>query len=496
MQIRKVEGLENLLQSLSLDEEPGKTRHVVYAGHEYVGYPGDDEYSGALDQPIGFWYSPERCQYSTLRRLIFQEFSRTGHPSSDRLADGLVLTFVLMPKTRDVLTEFERVLGSFTSADVSQFVFIPASALIKWKRVDQPPELDLIGLFGHDPFRYEPLDRDLMKKIKYRLERIGIGDLLPAYFDKLFGCIAVYREAQSTRVIDFTRLGFKGPQARDALTLIQNYFDDLSGVLFEDFWQKHMESQYLSAAAGACVLDRASLEALPGTTWLSVFWGFELLSGKGMVSLIKEKRKYMGTLALQVHSFGAELAEAKRRMELELTEHLGPGPHRVYPSLLNFARLVARSRELENRSYVDESFTLLMVAMESLLTTEPDQISKVLSRRAGALLAVSEDKHFEDSVKSVLKLYDARSRFVHQGEAITTDLLKALQEVCRTVFFAAYRSQARFTERDDNNENNWKGKWFTVLDYISACFDAGVTVDSGTASISGALKNQQGRTLS
>jgi hypothetical protein len=81
---------------------------------------------------------------------------------------------------------------------------------------------------------------------------------------------------------------------------------------------------------------------------------------------------------------------------------------------------------------------------------------------------------------------------VHQGETITPDSLKALQEVCRTVFFAACRSQARFTERDED----WKGKWVTVLDYISACFDAGVTVDAGTASISGALKNQRGGTSS
>ena len=149
---------------------------------------------------------------------------------------------------------------------------------------------------------------------------------------------------------------------------------------------------------------------------------------------------------------------------------------------------MARSRELENRGYVDESFTLLMIAMESLLA-ERDSISTTLSRRAGALLAVSEDKHFEDSVKSVLKLYEARSRFVHQGETITPDSLKALQEVCRTVFFAAWRSQARFTEGDEK----WKGKWVTILDYISACFDAGVTIDSGTASISGALKNQRGQ---
>ncbi len=358
---------------------------------------------------------------------------------------------------------------------------------MKWERDGQPPEHDLIGFFGHGPFRYAPLAGDLMEKIKYRFERIGVGALLP-HIEKFFGNIAVYRDPQSTKVIDFTGLGFKGHQSPEVVNLMQYYFDDLSGVLFEDFWQKHLETQYLSVAAGAALLDRASLEALPGTAWLSVFWGFDLLSGKGTISLLEERSRYRDTLAWQVHSFGAELAELKSRMELELTEELGPGPHRVYQSIQDFARLVARSRELQNRGYIEESFTLLMVAMESLLA-ERDSISITLSRRAGALLAVSEDKHFEDSVKSVLKLYDARSRFVHQGEAITPDSLKALQEVCRTVFFAAYRSPARFAERD---ESGWKGKWVAVLDYISACFDAGVIVDSGAATISGALKNQAG----
>ena len=86
---------------------------------------------------------------------------------------------------------------------------------------------------------------------------------------------------------------------------------------------------------------------------------------------------------------------------------------------------MARSRELESRGHVEESFTLLMIAMESLLAKR-DAISTTLSRRAGALLAVSEDKHFEDFVKSVLKLYEAPSWFVHRGEAITPDSLKAL----------------------------------------------------------------------
>jgi len=289
------------------------------------------------------------------------------------------------------------------------------------------------------------------------------------------------------KVIDFTELGLRGHQPPEVVTLIQYYFDDLSSALFEEFWEEHLETQYWGVAAGAGLLDRASLEAVPGTSWLSVFWGFDLLGGKGMMSLITEESHWRDTLSLKVHTLGSDLADVTRRMQVELKD-LGPGPHRVYTSLRNFARLVARSRELQDQGYIEESFTLLMVAMESLLA-ESESISTTVSRRAGALVAISGSKQFVDSAKSVQKLYDARSKFVHEGGAIQPDSLKALREVCETVFFAAYPSQARST-RDERDASSWKVKWVKMLDYIAACFCAGVAVDANAAYDSGAPEGQ------
>ncbi len=356
VQIRKVEGLQSLLESLSLEEVPGTThRYVVYPWDEYSKVPGND---------IGFWHSAEGCQYSTLRRLIAQRFKEIGHPTTDRLIDGLVMAFVLT-RTADLISEFERLLDSFAAADVSQFLLLPASSLLRYIKKDEPPEHEVIGFFGHGPFHYAPLAGGLMEKVKYRFERIGVGGLLPD-IEKFLGCIAVYRDPQGTKVIDFTGLGFKGHQPPEIVALIRSLFDDLAAALFEDFWKKHLETQYLSVAAGATFSTALCWKApSPGTGWLSIFWGFDLLSAKGMISLITEETQCKGVLAIKVHSLGRDLAEAKHRMEVEIKDLAGP--HRVYPSLVNFARLVARSRELQNRSYVEESFTLLMVAMESLL---------------------------------------------------------------------------------------------------------------------------------
>lgn len=479
-QIRRIQGLESLLQSLSIDQAPDKTYHVVYPWSKYSKTPGQD---------ISFWYSGERCQYGTLRRVIFERFNEIGHPTTDELADALVLAFLLMPGTGDALADFEKILKSFTSADVSQYILIPASSLIERLQPDRACEYELIGFFGHGPFEYAPFLHYLKRNVRYRFERIGLGNMSPE-LEKFVGHIALHRVPRSTQIIDFARLGLIMGSPPAVTSLIQYYFDDLADALFETFWKEHLESQQLSVAAGGNLLDRALLEALPGTAWLSIFWGFQLFAARGMISFITETTHFAHTLAMKVHSFGTALAQAQELMKAELAD-LGPGPHGVYPSLLNFGRLVTRSRELQSRGYIEESFTLLMVAMESLLA-DRNLIERTLSRRAAAVLAIAANKSFGDSVKLLLKLYDARSKFVHQGKAIAPELLEALQGVCRTVFFAVYRSQASSACQHEC-EDTWKNKWLDILDYISACFDAGVTVDSKAASFSGALSGDHGQ---
>jgi Apea-like HEPN len=203
-----------------------------------------------------------------------------------------------------------------------------------------------------------------------------------------------------------------------------------------------------------------------------------------MLSFITEETHYRDTLAMRIHSLGAELAKAKVRIELEL----GSAPHHVYPSLQTFMRLVAQSRALRNRNYPQESFTLLMVALESLLV-EGELIGDRLSRRAGAILAASWNRPFKDCVKSVRKLYEARSKFVHEGNAIEVQQLEELQEICRIIFFAACRSQAR-SAQSRRVEGEWSAEWHNALDYIGAAFDANVPAESRILNAAGIRKQQ------
>jgi hypothetical protein len=444
MNIRKIEGLATLLESLSLQHSAGSERIDVFPWTAYWAVPSEE---------IGFHYVPGRCQYGTLRRLILQNLTTQGHMATDHLADVMALIFVLIPKSNNVIDDLEKFLSSLVDADVSQYYFMPASPLLKIMHSEQTTQ-ELVGFFGHGPFHYEPFAGELVERVKYRLERLGqLNETMELDLKRLFGHIALYREPRSTKVLDFSRLGFTGRQPPSVVNVIQYYFDDLSGELFERFWQEHLESQYWLVAAGADLLDRTSLQGLTGTTWLTLFWGFDVLSANGMLSLITEDNYANNVVSMKIYSFGEKLLKARQQFRSELGE-VASKANVISPSLWNFVRLVSRSRELENRNYIEESFTLLMVALESLLSAR-DAIADTLSRRAGALVAVSSNIPYAVAVKSTLKLYDTRSRFVHQGEPISIEFLRSLQTVCKTVFFAVFRSQNLST---DGRE--WQAKWF------------------------------------
>jgi hypothetical protein len=95
-------------------------------------------------------------------------------------------------------------------------------------------------------------------------------------------------------------------------------------------------------------------------------------------------------------------------------------------------------------------------------------------------------------VKYIAKLYNARSRFVHQGDVIASDDLSALEQLARTVFFAAYRSQARAVAAGTTSEA-WHRQWVKALDYVAACFDAGIVVDPAAVSSTGVVVRSSDR---
>jgi hypothetical protein len=188
---------------------------------------------------------------------------------------------------------------------------------------------------------------------------------------------------------------------------------------------------------------------------------------------------------MAVYEFGRQLAKAKSKLSHEVLPAQRERPLRYFDSLDQFTRLITRSRGLEYQGYLDESYALLMIGLESLLG-EKASIVAAVSRRVGALIALAGGKPFEDTLRDISSRYDARSKFVHEGQPIAVVALEQLKEACSIVFFSILRSQTQWIDRGDGQAHAWRDTCIKQLDYIVASLKVGVPIHEPSAALCGA----------
>jgi Apea-like HEPN len=201
--------------------------------------------------------------------------------------------------------------------------------------------------------------------------------------------------------------------------------------------------------------------------------GFTLQKGNGTASIRVEDSHLLSTVQLKLYEYGRHLHEYHGRIRQELIEPLGGRAVQHFSTIQNVARMMARSRELASRSFFDEAFLLLCVALESVLADEKN-ISGSVSRRAASILAVSEGVNFERAIVEVQNLYKLRSRFVHEGEPVRSASLPRIEEICRKVYYVAMRSQDASISQ---GPQTWNRRWTKLLDYVASCFQVGSSVE-------------------
>ena len=83
-------------------------------------------------------------------------------------------------------------------------------------------------------------------------------------------------------------------------------------------------------------------------------------------------------------------------------------------------------REQAQDDRADVAFLLCCTALEYLLGSE-EPISRTLSNRLGAVVALGTNVPYEQAVENVKRLYRARSKFVHEAKVIRQDDLQEFE---------------------------------------------------------------------
>jgi hypothetical protein len=189
-----------------------------------------------------------------------------------------------------------------------------------------------------------------------------------------------------------------------------------------------------------------------------------------------QSRRDGGWVAPNTTTLGLSLPGPRRLGELaDMVKHIGSlgvdlaGDTEAMRLLQTFADQKVRADELRNSGQVSEALLHFIMAVESVLSSRQQTTDAVTNRSAavGMLLAGGD---YVVLLKNAAKLYDARSRYVHQGEHVSDELLEPARELVGQVaqVLLALARVGNLSQQD----------WLKKLDHCAAAFNAGERVDA------------------
>lgn len=417
------------LDSLSLSAGPGLEKtiglHATYAkatsGLRY-------------EPPTYFWYRPTGGM--TIESLIVRvgrELERIGHVSEEAVVR--VLLALIAHKGghgSSAARQLNALLTEVTESQVMQFYVFPG-----------PGAVDIqVG-----SFRIAPLDA---QKLAYWSQRSG-SDYFQLWGDQLKGRVAIERAPFPSRVLplnEAARLLGRATKGPEVERLIVQYFSAVARAEVPGFWDALVQQQDLFVACGAPFVPEEPLKLIPGCDIVTIFARIGD-SGRGWVA-----PDTMGPIMLELGFSVSEhrRVEAKLRKDFRL---LGTETGPMHEMVRTYVRFLARAWRYQAAKQPDEALLHAVIALELLLVDESQQISAVLQRRAALLSHRTLGRDYVATKKMVGAVYDARSRYVHEGLSSRADDLADARRVCEAVLYCLFRVHSSPSPTDQDARHDW-----------------------------------------
>jgi len=145
-----------------------------------------------------------------------------------------------------------------------------------------------------------------------------------------------------------------------------------------------------------------------------------------------------------------------------------------------FAGLMQDARAHQADGRVREAFLYFVIALDHLLGEDGRNVSTVVDRTSVVTHGI-RSKTFDEEVTCVRRVYDARSRLVHDGSPATVEDLRDADALARGVLWAITRVVA-------DGELETRDAWVERIDSLAHLFrgDSGVVTNDRLAAV-GAL---------
>ena len=443
---------EYFLESLRIErpEDLDEWAEFIAVRPEIVNEDGRIQTRGA----IHLWY-PKTSTLSMdgfLRKLV-SELERLGHPANAEIASIILSLFTLASK-RDGsrIDQFNALFQKIVSADLNQYLLFSLPSMEGFE-------------FEIGPFKVGPFSHD---RLAYQSGKAG-SDFHIRYQDALSRPrLSVERESTPVKVILWqdllSPLGAWLPLNETAgavaFEVADRYFQLISGVYLNQFLDELAAAQEIPRALGSGWFDPRELNAISGRSLISIYLNFP---GKwpGFVC--------PALLAPTLNLGGAHLGiPATRRVLRDCFDFQAPTESEIHQSLRSYCHFLALAESHHQAGRHAEGFLHHVIALDLLLG---DKLSttQAVTRRSAVLHHRPRGKKFPEAVQESKDLYDARSKYVHEGRLPSDVVWDITRSICREVAFCLLRLQ----RVEEKRTGPFRDQWLREIDLVEATINAG-----------------------
>jgi hypothetical protein len=391
--------------------------------------------TGSVHGPGGtLWlaYPHGGLQLDSVLKKIGEELAAIDSPSSRSVALAILALIVETKGTAQHVPHANKLFDVVRQADLLAGFVSPSP----------PPTIDIRADYG--PIKVEPFDPT---KLEYWARRGGAQWPIPP--NDLRGHVAFIGQLRGITLIDTDRLpGIERllkNWSDNAKRLVDPYFQSVADVLLDQLKATTTERLSLVEAAGIAAFDLSALTnwsyGIHLFTWTSSRAGsagcWAIFHSPGLVLNIPPAGIWQHAREWLLSEFGVDTLSGRDR-PIDLAAQ-------------TFARLMQDARAHKGGGRVREAFLYFVIALDHLLGEDGRSVSTVADR-ASVVTHRIRSKTFADEVACVRRIYDARSRLVHNGSPVTLEDLSEADALACGVLWAITRVAA---EEDLETRDAW-----------------------------------------
>lgn len=438
MTIPATESFEAFLSQTKLVREKPETSFVIFGGGA----------AGVADVPLLYLSYPDmELKLGSVLDRLQSELKSMGCAVDDSIA---LATLGLVCETQvpgeSCVDHANRCLATTHVAKLHQVVVLPSHA---------PPRYKI----SRSTYSLEEFDP---QRLLYWSKRGGSS--YPVNLKELSGRLCVKRDPQDVKIIDWDRVP-------GLSKVVEKWGVDVASIsILDEYYQSvaHLSLQKLPTIVkdDLVVLEAGALMHVDINRLLSSIFADYLGLFTWHGSAGHRSWAFMGSQkALHLNLFPEALySKCVAWLEDEFGFRDLSEVRPIDATIRTYSRFLQRAHQHRLEGRHDEAFLHFVIALDLLLGLEGRSTENVC-KRAGFLVHRQLGKSLQAQTKSLKKLYDARSKYVHEGKPTSSDDLHDVERVCVEILWnllAASRANSF-----DSGET-----WLNQVDYLIASINA------------------------